>query len=56
MAKDRCQKFDILDTFWYLAFKTTQTKVFVNIDVCVKNVWFSNLREKTKENIIDLPD
>ena len=53
---DRCQKFDILGTFWYLAFKITKKSFFVKIELCGKNFLFSNISENTKENFINFPD
>ena len=53
---DRCQKFDILGTFWYLAFKISQKMFLVKIELCGKIVRISNLIEKTKKNLINLPD
>ena len=50
---DRCQKFDILGTFWYLAFKITKTSFLQNWGIW-KNIRFSNLGGNTKENIINL--
>ena len=43
-------------TFWYLAFKITKKTFFIKIEVCGKNVRFSNIGKNTKENLINLPN
>ena len=37
-------------------FIVTQKSFFVKIEVCGKNVLFSNVNENTKENLINFPD